>query len=43
MPFWVRGQHFYLYMIIDICSRKIIVAEVFTSKTGEHAAENGVE
>ena len=36
---WVRGQHFYVYMIIDICSRKIIAAEVFTSETGEYAAE----
>lgn len=39
LPSWVRGQHFYLYMIIDIYSRKIIAAEVFTSETGEHAAE----
>ncbi|ECC6792029.1 transposase family protein [Salmonella enterica] len=39
LPSWVRGQHFYLYMIIDIYSRKIIAAEVLTSETGEHAAE----
>lgn len=26
--FWVRDQHFYLYMIMDIYSRKIIAAEV---------------
>ncbi len=39
LPSWVKGQHFYLYMIIDIYSRKIIGAEVFTSETGEHAAE----
>ncbi len=39
LPSWVRGQHFYLYMIIDIYSRKIIATEVFTSETGEHAAE----
>ncbi|MGQ3665297.1 IS3 family transposase [Citrobacter braakii] len=39
LPSWVRGQHFYLYMIMDIYSRKIIAAEVFTSETGEHAAE----
>lgn len=36
---WVRGQHFYLYMIMDIYSRKIIAAKVFSSETGEHAAE----
>lgn len=28
LPSWVRGQHFYLYMIVDIYSRKIIAAEV---------------
>ncbi|UAN48803.1 transposase (plasmid) [Serratia sp. JSRIV001] len=39
LPSWVRGQHFYLYMIMDIYSRKIIAAEVFSSETGEHAAE----
>ncbi|TXE66622.1 DDE-type integrase/transposase/recombinase [Serratia nematodiphila] len=39
LPSWVRGQHFYLYMIIDIYSRKIIAAEVFTSESGKHAAE----
>lgn len=35
----VRGQHFYLYMIVDIYSRKIIAAEVFASESGKHAAE----
>ena len=33
------GRHFYLYMIIDIYSRKIIAAEVFASESGKHAAE----
>ncbi|EAV2981190.1 IS3 family transposase [Salmonella enterica] len=35
----VRGQHFYLYMIVDIYSRKIIAAEVFASESVKHAAE----
>ncbi|GCF98858.1 hypothetical protein BvCmsF30A_04336 [Escherichia coli] len=39
LPSWVRGQHFYLYMIVDIYSRKIIAAEVFASESGTHAAE----
>lgn len=39
LPSWVKGQHFYLYMITDIYSRKINAAEVFTSETGEYAAE----
>lgn len=29
LPSWVRGQHFYLYMIIDIYSRKNIAAELY--------------
>ncbi len=39
LPSWVRGQHFYLYMIVDIYSRKIIAAEVFARESGKHAAE----
>ncbi|WP_434965436.1 IS3 family transposase [Escherichia coli] len=39
LPSWVRSQHFYLYMIVDIYSRKIIAAEVFASESGTHAAE----
>ncbi|WP_407219755.1 DDE-type integrase/transposase/recombinase [Escherichia coli] len=39
LPSWVRGQHFHLYMIFDIYSRKIISAEVFASESGKHAAE----
>ncbi|WP_431520543.1 hypothetical protein [Escherichia coli] len=39
MPSWVRGRHFYLYMIVDIYSRKIIAAEVFARESGKHAAE----
>ncbi|EMY2016024.1 transposase, partial [Salmonella enterica] len=39
IPSWIKGQHFYLYMIVDIYSRKIIAAEIFTSESGENAAE----
>lgn len=39
IPSWVKGQHFYLYMIVDIYSRKIIAAEVFTKESGQYAAE----
>ncbi|EPY3080982.1 hypothetical protein ACW6RP_000659 [Shigella sonnei] len=28
VPSWVKGQHFYLYMIVDIYSRKIIAANL---------------
>ena len=29
IPSWVKGQHFYLCMSVDIYNRKIIAAEVF--------------
>ncbi|MCT8342326.1 IS3 family transposase [Photorhabdus kleinii] len=38
LPSWIKGQHFYLYMILDIFSRKIVAAEVFLNESGEHAA-----
>lgn len=38
-PSTVIGQFFYLYMIIDIFSRKIVGWEVYESESGEHAAE----
>jgi transposase InsO family protein len=34
-----QGHHYYLYMIEDIYSRKIVGWEVHESETGEHAAE----
>lgn len=34
----VKGQHYYLYMIEDIYSRKIVGWEVHSTETGEHAA-----
>nr|WP_223352827.1 hypothetical protein [Salmonella enterica] len=33
IPSWIKGQHFYLYMNVDIYSRKIIAAEMFTSSS----------
>lgn len=39
IPSRVKGQHFYLYMIVDIFSRKVIAAEVFDSESGEYAAD----
>ena len=39
MPTTVIGQHYYLYMIEDIYSRKIVGWEVQYSETGEQAAE----
>jgi transposase InsO family protein len=34
-----RGQHYYLYMIVDIFSRKIVGAEVYGQELGELAAD----
>lgn len=34
-----RGQHYYLYMIVDIFSRKIVGAEVYAQELGELAAD----
>lgn len=34
-----RGQHYYLYMIVDIFSRKIVGAEVYDQELGELAAD----
>lgn len=34
-----RGIHYYLYMIMDVWSRKIVGHEVYESETGELAAE----
>jgi len=35
----VRGLFFYLYLIVDIYSRKIVGWEVYEREAGEHAAE----
>ncbi len=39
MPTKVVGQFYYLYMIEDIYSRKIVGAEVYAKETGEDAAK----
>lgn len=38
LPTWVRGQFFYLYLIMDIFSRKIVGWEVHEREGGEEAA-----
>ena len=39
LPTPVRGRFWYLYMILDVWSRKIVAAEVFSEEASEHAAE----
>jgi putative transposase len=39
LPTTVIGQHYYLYMIEDIYSRKVVGWEVHHNETGEQAAE----
>ncbi|MCU6376610.1 IS3 family transposase [Morganella morganii] len=39
LPSVVRGRWFYLYMILDIYSRKITGYEVYETESGEQAAE----
>ena len=39
LPTMVIGQHYYLYMIEDIYSRKVVGWEVHHNETGEQAAE----
>ena len=39
LPSPTRGIHYYLYMIMDVWSRKIVGYEVYESETGELAAE----
>jgi len=34
----VRGQFFYLYMIVDVWSRKIIAAQVFAEESMDHSS-----
>lgn len=35
----IRGQYFYLYLFVDIFSRKIVAAEVFEKESAEYAAD----
>ena len=39
LPSTTRGEHYYLYVIMDIFSRKIVGAEVFQQELGIHAAD----
>ncbi|MFY0666396.1 MAG: transposase, partial [Natronospirillum sp.] len=39
LPGPVRGSWFYLYLIMDVFSRKIVGYEVHDAETGEHAAD----
>lgn len=39
LPRTVTGQWFYLYLILDLYSRKIVGYEVHESETGDHAAQ----
>ena len=36
----VRGIFFYLYMIVDVWSRKIIAAQVFSEESMDHSSRN---
>lgn len=35
----IRGQFFYLYLFMDVWSRKIVAAEVFSSESADHSAQ----
>lgn len=39
LPAAVRGQHYYLYLIEDIYSRKIVGYEVYEQESGEKASQ----
>lgn len=39
MPTTIRGLFFYLYLFIDVYSRKIVGWQVYTSESSDHAAE----
>lgn len=39
LPTLVRGQFYYLYLIVDVWSRKIVGHAVHDAESGEHAAE----
>nr|WP_234497899.1 hypothetical protein [Vibrio maritimus] len=39
LPAIVRGQHYYLYLIEDIYSRKIVGHEVYEQESGEKASQ----
>ncbi len=39
LPTAIRGQFYYLYLILDVWSRKIVAAQVFSEELSDHAAE----
>jgi transposase InsO family protein len=39
LPCNIRGKYFYLYLFLDIFSRKIVGFDVFDEQSAEHAAE----
>lgn len=39
LPSQVKGRRFYLYMITDVFSRKIVGAEVYERESGQYASE----
>ena len=38
LPTQVRGMYFYLYLVLDLYSRKVVGWEVHTEESGEHAS-----
>jgi len=42
-PSEVRGQHWYLYLIMDIYSRKIVAWEIHEAESGELAKSSLIE
>ncbi len=38
LPGPIRGKFFYLYLIMDVYSRKIVGHEVYTEESAEHAS-----
>ncbi len=39
LPTLVRGRYFYLYLFVDIFSRKIVAAQVYAEENGTNASE----
>lgn len=39
LPTAIKGQYVYLYLFLDLFSRKIVGWQVFESASSEHAAE----
>ena len=39
LPTQIKGLFFYMYMVLDIYSRKIVACQVFSVESGELASE----